>query len=344
MQMSVDSQRAAASKGLNISSSEWKLLVSLRCPFVLSLQTRERCVHFGKFASKYIETQYFVDVHPSLAKLLITLAAFIFGHDGNFELKDIESKWSSYYSMGVDYGAVGLEDGGTGQNGPELSDTVSRFTSTIVLKWFFWTRLYDDSHFRGIDWCGVTTALLAPLFIAFLHSPLIFFTALSIFFWVEFCSEDKEGASTESWWALLLMSSLSLGAVASCKWLRFFTVATIALSTIAQLWALLGDLRISPHVFMRNSVARVLCLIVAPIIFYMGMFHFHFMSFDDSGDGDRLSSEFQHTSGGRGMFDIFTDAALGSEIAILYVNTQSRYLQSRMHNYPGASKCGEQAC
>ncbi len=46
-------------------------------------------VHFGKFASRYIKTQYFVDVHPPLAKLLITLAAFVFGYDGHFDFKDI---------------------------------------------------------------------------------------------------------------------------------------------------------------------------------------------------------------------------------------------------------------
>lgn len=46
-------------------------------------------VHFGNFASKYIKTRYFVDVHPPLAKLLITLAAFVGGFDGHFDFKEI---------------------------------------------------------------------------------------------------------------------------------------------------------------------------------------------------------------------------------------------------------------
>lgn len=55
-------------------------------------------VHFGKFASKYIKTQYYVDVHPPLAKLLITLAAFIGGYDGQFDFKDI-AKWVALYPL-----------------------------------------------------------------------------------------------------------------------------------------------------------------------------------------------------------------------------------------------------
>lgn len=51
-------------------------------------------VHFGKFATRYIKTRYFVDVHPPLAKLLITAAAFLSGFDGDFDFKDI-GKWVS---------------------------------------------------------------------------------------------------------------------------------------------------------------------------------------------------------------------------------------------------------
>lgn len=46
-------------------------------------------VHFGGFATKYIRRKYFMDVHPPLAKLLITLSAFVGGFDGQFDFKEI---------------------------------------------------------------------------------------------------------------------------------------------------------------------------------------------------------------------------------------------------------------
>ncbi|KAJ7041312.1 hypothetical protein C8F04DRAFT_1253007 [Mycena alexandri] len=60
-------------------------------------------------------------------------------------------------------------------------------------------------------------------------------------------AKKRREASTELWWALPFMSGLSLGAVARCKWDRFFTVTIIGLGTVPQLWALLGNLHISPR-------------------------------------------------------------------------------------------------
>lgn len=170
---------------------------------------------------------------------------------------------------------------------------------------------------RALD-CRASTALLASLFVTFenaittqsryilLDSPLIFFTSLTTFLWIGFCNEDKHEPFTEMWWTWLVLSGLSLGAVVSCKWVGLFTIATVGFSTILQLWNLLGDLKVSPRLWTRHFAARALCLIAIPILFYMLMFQIHFMLLGSSGDGDGfMSSEFQHTLGGRGMADTF---------------------------------------
>jgi len=144
-----------------------------------------------------------------------------------------------------------------------------------------------------------------------LDSPLIFFTALTIFVWVGFCNEDKFEPFTEMWWIWLILSGLSLGAVVSCKWVGLFTIATIGVSTIWQLWTILGDLRTPPRTWIKHFLARALCLIVLPILFYMAMFEIHFLILNGSGDGDGfMSSEFQHTLGGRRMADTFAGESL----------------------------------
>ncbi|KXN91163.1 Dolichyl-phosphate-mannose--protein mannosyltransferase 1 [Leucoagaricus sp. SymC.cos] len=339
-----DEKRAAASKGfgpgktkhypsggLNITQGELKLLlliVLVACGVRLYRLSKPNSVvfdevHFGKFASKYIKSQYFVDVHPPLAKLLITLAGFVFGYNGHFDFKDIGKIYEHvpYVAMRMVPATLGV--------------------ATVPLAYL---------TLRALD-CRATTALLASLFITFenglvtqsrhilLDSPLIFFTALTVFLWVGFCNEDKHEPFTANWWTWLALSGLSLGAVVSCKWVGLFTIATVGASTLWQLWNLLGDLRITPRLFMRHFIARAICLILVPIFFYMFMFQIHFLILENSGDGDGfMSSEFQHTLNGRGMADTFADIALGSQVSIRHVNTQGGYLHSHPHAYPGGSK------
>jgi dolichyl-phosphate-mannose-protein mannosyltransferase len=44
---------------------------------------------FGGFATKYIKGKFFMDVHPPLAKMLIALAGWLAGFNGDFDFKEI---------------------------------------------------------------------------------------------------------------------------------------------------------------------------------------------------------------------------------------------------------------
>lgn len=342
--LDADERRAAASRGygpsrkpalppggFDITSGEWKLLaVVLVIASAVRLFRISRPdsvvfdeVHFGKFAARYLKTRYFVDVHPPLAKLLITLAAFVFGFDGDFDFKDIGKVYerTPYVAMRMVPAILGI--------------------ATIPLSYI---------TLRGLD-CRATTALLASLLITFengmitqsrhilLDSPLIFFTALTVFMWTGFCNEDKHEPFTERWWVWLTLTGLSLGAVVSSKWVGLFTIATVGLGTLKQLWTLLGDVRVPPKLFIKHFWTRAVCLILIPVLFYMAMFEIHFLILENSGEGDGfMSAEFQHTLGGHSMADTYADVAIGSQITLRHVNTQGGYLHSHAHNYPGGSQ------
>ncbi|KAI0027371.1 Dolichyl-phosphate-mannose-protein mannosyltransferase-domain-containing protein [Vararia minispora EC-137] len=280
-------------------------------------------VHFGKFAARYIKTRYFVDVHPPLAKLLITLAAWIFGFNGHFEFDDIAKPFvdTPYVAMRMVPALMGL-----------------------------WTIPLGYLTLRMLD-CRATTAMLAAVLLTFenalvtqsrhilLDAPLIFFTALSTFFYVCFATENARRPFSEAWWTWLVLTGGALGAVVSCKWVGLFTIALVGLATLRQLWILLGDTRVSPRLWIKHFLARALCLILVPLLVYMFIFHIHFAILQNSGEGDGfMSPEFQHTLGGHRMDDTYADVAVGSRVTIRHVNTQGGYLHSHPHNYPAGSK------
>ena len=98
---------------LNLPSGDWSTLgfITLLGFFVRLFRIYQPSsvvfdeVHFGGFASKYIKGKFFMDVHPPLAKLLITLAGWVAGFDGEFDFKDIGK---DYLEPGVPYVAMRL--------------------------------------------------------------------------------------------------------------------------------------------------------------------------------------------------------------------------------------------
>lgn len=86
-------------------------------------------------------------------------------------------------------------------------------------------------------------------------------------------------------------------------------------------------------------MARVFCLIIIPLTFYMAMFAIHFVCLKNPGDGDGfMSSEFQATLNNKRMKDVPADVIMGSRVTIRHVNTQGGYLHSHPLMYPTGSK------
>lgn len=54
-------------------------------------------VHFGKFAAYYITRQYYFDVHPPFAKLLLGLAGWFVGFDGKFLFENIGDSYTAHH-------------------------------------------------------------------------------------------------------------------------------------------------------------------------------------------------------------------------------------------------------
>ncbi|KAL1301548.1 hypothetical protein AAFC00_005787 [Neodothiora populina] len=286
-------------------------------------------VHFGGFASKYIKGRFFMDVHPPLAKLLITLAGWLAGFDGDFDFKDIGK---DYLEPGVPYVSMRLL--------PAICGVLSIPTMFLTLK---------------AAGCKTTTAAMGAGLVIFenglvtqsrlilLDSPLVIFTAITALAWTSFTNVHEQGpkkAFTPSWWFWLAFTGLGLGATVSVKWVGLFTIAWVGSLTALQLWVLLGDTRnVTPRLWFKHLFARVFCLIIIPVTFYMGMFAIHFLCLVNPGDGDGfMSSEFQSTLNSKGMQDVPADVVFGSRVSLRHHNTQGGYLHSHSHMYPTGSQ------
>ena len=66
------------------------------------------------------------------------------------------------------------------------------------------------------------------------------------------------------WWFWLTLTGISLGLTVSCKWVGLFTIATIGVSTIRDLWQILGDLQVSKVNFQTG-----LSIFSLPMQFYL---------------------------------------------------------------------------
>lgn len=284
---------------------------------------------FGGFASKYIKGKFFMDVHPPLAKLLLTLAGWLAGFNGDFDFKDIGK---DYLEPGVPYVAMRLV--------PAIMGVLTIPTMFLTLKALGCRTM---TAVMGSGLLIFENGLITQSRLILLDSPLMICTAFTALAWTCFTNQHELGPSKAfgaSWWTWLALTGLGLGATASVKWVGLFTIAWVGSLTILQLWNILGDTgTVTPRLWFKHFFARVFCLIILPIAFYVGMFAIHFTCLVNPGDGDGfMSSEFQATLNTKSMQDVPADVAFGARVSIRHHNTQGGYLHSHNSMYPGGSK------
>ncbi|KAJ5692189.1 Dolichyl-phosphate-mannose--protein mannosyltransferase 1 [Penicillium macrosclerotiorum] len=322
---------------LNLPASDYKLLVlvTLIAAAVRLFRIYQPSsvvfdeVHFGGFATKYIKGKFFMDVHPPLAKLLITLAGWLAGFNGDFDFKDIGK---DYIEPGVPYVAMRM-----------LPAILGVLTVSLMFLTLKATGCRTSTAVMGAGVVIFDNALTTQSRLILLDSPLVFFTALTALSFSCFSNQQELGPASAfkgPWWFWLVATGISLGATLSVKWVGLFTMAWVGSLTLLQLWVVLGDPKtVTPRLWFKHFFSRVFCLIIIPLAFYMAMFAIHFVCLANPGEGDGfMSSEFQATLNSKSMQDVPADVSFGSRISLRHHNTQGGYLHSHNHMYPTGSK------
>ncbi|KAJ2342523.1 hypothetical protein GGF43_005912, partial [Coemansia sp. RSA 2618] len=319
-----------------VSTSDWVLM------FVISMAALVvRCyklsvpanvvfdeVHFGKFAGRYLNGSYFYDLHPPLAKMMFAAAGKLAGYDGVFDFKSIGL---DYIAANVPYVGMRLMPALLGAATVPATYATARACGYAV----------DTAALAALLVC-VENGLVTQSRLILLDSPLVFFTVLTLLCWSMFwTAQDRPFSRT--WWAWLLATGAMMGCAASCKWVAFFLIPAIGLSTLNDLWDKVADRSLSPTRWGMHFGARAIALICVPVAVYIGWFYVHFAVLAKTGgDAVALSPEFQVTLKGAKQMTTDRDVYYGSEIRIRTTNARSGFLHSHQHPWKHDKGSGQQ--
>lgn len=280
-------------------------------------------VHFGKFASYYLQRTYFFDVHPPFGKLLFAFAGWLVGYNGEFLFENIGDNYITNKVPYVAYRAMPATLGALTvptvflimwESGYSLPACV---TAAGLL-------LFDNAHI------GQTRLIL-------LDASLIFFMATSVLAYVRFY-KLRHVPFSRKWWKWLLLTGVSLSCTISIKYVGVFTFFSIGVPVLFDLWDLMDINRrqgaLSLPEFGKHFAARMVGLIIVPFFLYLFWFQVHFSILTKSGPGDDfMTPEFQETLSD----NIMTLQSVGinyyDSITIRHKDTKV-YLHSHPDKYP----------
>lgn len=279
-------------------------------------------VHFGKFASYYLQGTYFFDVHPPFAKMLIAFIGYLRGYDGSFKFDDIglpyndtnNAPFIAYRSFNALLGTLTV---------PIVFNTMKELNCKAITCAF-------ASLLIALDNAHITETRLILL-----DATLLISIAMTIYCYVVFYKAQLKAPFSKSWYLWLFLTGVSLSFVISTKYVGMLTYAMIGIAVLVNLWQLLDiDAGLSIKQFTRHFVKRLSGLIIAPFLIYLFWFYIHFAVLNKSGPGDSfMPYEFQETLADSPYAEDIKQVNFFDIITLKHKDTEN-FLHSHLANYP----------
>lgn len=278
--------------------------------------------HFGKFGSFYLKHEYYFDVHPPLGKMLCGLSGYIAGYNGSFGFES-GSTYPEYVNFSV------------------MRQFNAMFSIlTVPVAYFSAKALHLSLPYVWLATTMVTLEISFATLARFilLDSMLIFFTTLTFLGLVKFHETQKQ-PFTARWFFWLFMTGLSIGLTTSVKMVGLFVMALVGIYTIGDLWIRWGQRSIAYTVYALHWLARIVCLILVPVLVFMACFKVHFALLTKTGDGlATMSSLFKANLEGNDKDFGPIDVAYGSRITLKSQGLGGGLLHSHIQTFPTGSK------
>ncbi|PRT56827.1 Dolichyl-phosphate-mannose--protein mannosyltransferase 4 [Wickerhamiella sorbophila] len=277
-------------------------------------------VHFGKFASHYLERKYFFDLHPPFAKLLLAFVGWMNNYNGAFKFENI----GMVYPEDVPYVAYRL---------------VSAWQGALVVPLVF--SIMEQTGF-SVAACTLSSLVVALDNAQILHSRLIlldstlvFTFILSLYFYIRFLKSWRK-PFTWGWTIWLALTGLSLSLVMSTKYVGLFAFLSVGSSVVCDLWRI-ADIRNgnSMRTVFRHFRTRAFYLILLPFFYFLIWFYIHFKVLTFSGPGDSfMSRRFQSTLAENPLTQQALEVHFYDRITIKSTANPSVFLHSHPDHYP----------
>ncbi|KAH6898672.1 family 39 glycosyltransferase [Thelonectria olida] len=280
-------------------------------------------VHFGKFASYYLERTYFFDVHPPFGKLLFAFMGWLVGYDGRFHFENIGDSYIANKVPYVAYRAL-----------PAILGALTVSVTYLIM----WESGYSlPACLLAAGLILLDNAHIGQTRLILLDATLILAMACSLLFYIKFYKLRHQPFSRK-WWKWLILTGFALSCDMSTKYVGTFAFVTIGSAVVIDLWDLLDINRpkgaINLVEFGKHFAARAFGLILMPFLFYLFWFQVHFAVLTRSGPGDDfMTPEFQETLSDNVMLANAIDIQYYDSISIRHKETKT-YLHSHEDKYP----------